>query len=477
MSSSHDVVIDVQNLSKCYEVYASPREHLKQILFTPIIKLVYRLCQAFGFKSSSMPPCYYKEFWALRDVSFQVKRGEVFGIIGRNGGGKSTLLQILAGTLAPTGGKVKVSGRVAALLELGSGFNPEFTGRENIFLNGQILGLTHKEILSKYEEIVEFADIGDFIDQPVKTYSSGMYVRLAFAVQAHIDASIVIIDEALAVGDVFFRQKCYQRLEELRSSGAAILLVSHAMSEIEQFCDFAVLLDKGRQVFLGPAVQASKHYYLLHQPHNHSVLESSPSKIDDIDRPIKTGENFFWPADNQFIVADSAKQIGDGRAVCTRFVVCDEDGNRCNYFEQGQTAVFYYEFLLNKPIAVPMVGIVLQNQRGIIVHGKGSLEFGAEAPSSLLAGGIIQCIQKIDMNLEAGEYTFELGCATIDYATYKKMDALNHEQTYSRVIRLCHMPNAGVISVGLRNIHNGAQLTHHGVADLPGEFEFNFINS
>ena len=476
MSSSHDVVIDVQNLSKCYEVYASPREQLKQILFAPIIKLVYRICQAFGFKLSSMPPCYYKEFWALRDVSFQVKRGEVFGIIGRNGGGKSTLLQILAGTLAPTGGKVKVSGRVAALLELGSGFNPEFTGRENIFLNGQILGLTHKEIMSKYEEIVEFADIGDFINQPVKTYSSGMYVRLAFAVQAHIDASIVIIDEALAVGDVFFRQKCYQRLEELRSSGAAILLVSHAMSEIEQFCDFAVLLDKGRQVFLGPAVQASKHYYLLHQPHNQSVLESSPSKIDDINMPIKTGENFFWPADDQLVIVDSSMQIGNGKAVCTRFAVCDADGNRCNYFEQGQTATFCYEFLLNDSIAVPLAGIVLQNQRGIIVHGKGSLEFGIITPSTLSSGSIIQCVQKIDMNLELGEYTFEVGLAMIDSATYQTMSALNHEQVFSRVIRLCHTPNAGVISVGLRNIHAGSQLTHHGVANLPGNFEFNFLN-
>ncbi|OSJ19314.1 ABC transporter ATP-binding protein, partial [Bradyrhizobium canariense] len=160
-------------------------------------------------------PVYHREFWALKGISFEVRPGETLGIIGRNGSGKSTLLQIIAGTLSPTAGEVRVTGRVAALLELGSGFNPEFSGRENVLLNARILGLNREEIEARYDQIVAFADIGDFIEQPVKTYSSGMFVRLAFAVQAHIDASIVIIDEALAVGDVFFRQKCYARLEEI----------------------------------------------------------------------------------------------------------------------------------------------------------------------------------------------------------------------------------------------------------------------
>ena len=177
---SSETVIQVNNLSKCYEIYEKPQDRLLQMLFR-------------GRRQ------YYKEFWALRDVSFEVKQGETFGIIGRNGSGKSTLLQILAGTLAQTSGEALVKGRVAALLELGSGFNPEFTGRENVYLNGSVLGLTQQEIDDRYDQILEFADIGEFIDQPVKTYSSGMFVRLAFAVQAHIDANIIIIDEALAV--------------------------------------------------------------------------------------------------------------------------------------------------------------------------------------------------------------------------------------------------------------------------------------
>ena len=261
--SSDEIVIDVRNLSKRYEIYNTPRDRLKQLVLPRLHQTANRAGVALGISKHRAPPIYFREFWALQDVSFQVRRGETFGIIGRNGSGKSTLLQILAGTLAQTSGQANVKGRIAALLELGSGFNPEFTGRDNVFLNARILGLTQKEIEARYDQIVEFADIGEFIDQPVKTYSSGMFVRLAFAVQAHIDASIVIIDEALAVGDVFFRQKCYSRLEQLRDSGAAILLVSHSMPEIEQYCERAILLDHGSQRFIGPSSEAAKHYYLL----------------------------------------------------------------------------------------------------------------------------------------------------------------------------------------------------------------------
>ena len=194
---SSDIAISVENLSKCYRIYDQPHERFNEIVVSPFKKML-------GIKSEE----YGREFWALRDVSFEIKRGETFGIIGKNGSGKSTLLQLISGILEPSNGTVNVNGRIAALLELGSGFNPEFTGMENVYLNAGILGNSHQDTEARYQKIVEFADIGDFIDQPVKTYSSGMMVRLAFAVQASVDASIVIIDEALAVGDIFFRQKC-----------------------------------------------------------------------------------------------------------------------------------------------------------------------------------------------------------------------------------------------------------------------------
>lgn len=465
--SSNEPVIDVRGLGKRYDIYDNPRDRLKQLIVPKLASLVGR---------SHPATRYHREFWALQDISFSVRPGETLGIIGRNGGGKSTLLQILAGTLAPTVGDVTVKGRVAALLELGSGFNPDFTGRENVLLNARILGLSREQIEESYDEIVAFADIGDFIDQPVKTYSSGMFVRLAFAVQAHINASIVIIDEALAVGDVFFRQKCYARLEEIRASGAAVLLVSHAMTDIEQFCDRAILLDRGKMNFIGDATEAAKRYYQLHQETELPVVipDSEASKPPQSIAAAQACRPDHWPDDRNFIDAGNRTQIGNGWAKCLRYAVCDSQGNQCASFAQGEEAVFYSEFLTLKPISVPLAGVVLQNERGINVHGKGSLEHYSEAPDHIPAGVIIQCRQSVELKLELGEYTFELGLATINGDTYRDMSHLNHERIFSRIIRVCHMPQAGIIAVGWRPVHHGAALTHHGIADLPGTFEYAF---
>jgi lipopolysaccharide transport system ATP-binding protein len=474
--SSDEIVIDVRNLSKRYEIYSTPRDRLKQLVLPHLHQSANRAGVALGISKHHSPPSYFREFWALQDVSFQVRRGETFGVIGRNGSGKSTLLQILAGTLAQTSGEANVKGRIAALLELGSGFNPEFSGRENVFLNGRILGLSQKEIEARYDQIVGFADIGEFIDQPVKTYSSGMFVRLAFAVQAHIDASIVIIDEALAVGDVFFRQKCYARLQQLRDTGAAILLVSHAMTDIEQYCERAILLDHGTQRFTGPATEATKHYYLLHQSigTEHIAATAVGQECSPPD-PLRFDKHpSFWPVDAQFKSATDLTQVDNGWGKCVRYAVCDESGIARNSFEQGEVAVFYYEFLLSKPIAVPLAGLVLQDERGINVHGKGSLEYGDIAPEFLPAGSVIRCRQSVELKLAVGEYSYELGLAAIDPESYKEMSRLSHEQLFSRVLRICHLPGAGVISIGWRKTRDGAQLTHHGLADLPGTFDFEF---
>ncbi|HHQ4708182.1 TPA: ABC transporter ATP-binding protein, partial [Aeromonas veronii] len=222
-----DIAIKVENLSKCYEVYDTPRDRLKQFIF-PRMQSVVRIVERQN---------YFREFWALRNVNFEVKKGETVGIIGCNGSGKSTLLQMICGTLNPTSGSINTKGRIAALLELGSGFNPEFTGRENVYLNGAVLGLSNKEIDERFDDIADFADIGEFIERPVKTYSSGMTVRLAFAVQAMVDPDILVVDEALAVGDEKFQRKCFARLEELKSKGSSILFVSHSSASIVELCD------------------------------------------------------------------------------------------------------------------------------------------------------------------------------------------------------------------------------------------------
>lgn len=239
-----DIAIRVQNLSKCYQIYGTPRDRLKQFVIPKLCRAFPPLRKAFPTHHSLLPT-FYKEFWALKGVSFEIKRGETVGIIGRNGSGKSTLLQLICGTLSPTGGSVETNGRIAALLELGSGFNPEFTGRENVYLNGALLGLSKDEVDKRFEAIATFADIGDFIEQPVKTYSSGMFVRLAFAIQANVDPEILIVDEALAVGDAYFVHRCMLRFNELQKSGTTILFVSHDANSVRNLCSRAIWLVEG----------------------------------------------------------------------------------------------------------------------------------------------------------------------------------------------------------------------------------------
>ena len=253
---SSEIAIKVENLSKCYQIYEQPHDRLKQFILPRMRQLIGK------------PPIqYYREFWALKEVSFEVTKGETIGIIGRNGSGKSTLLQMICGTLNPTSGSITTNGRIAALLELGSGFNPDFTGRENVYINASVLGLSAVEIDERFEQIVAFAEIGEFIEQPIKNYSSGMMLRLAFAVIAHVNADILVVDEALSVGDAFFTQKCMGFLRAFMERGT-VLFVSHDTAAVKNLCTCAVLLDAGTNVVVGPPEDVCNAYL-------HSDLEKS----------------------------------------------------------------------------------------------------------------------------------------------------------------------------------------------------------
>ena len=352
MSSNGDIVLSVRNVSKCFEMYEKPVHRLYQTLCA-------------GKKK------FYKEFWALKDISFDVRRGECIGIIGRNGAGKSTLLQIITGTLAPTSGSVSIKGRVAALLELGSGFNPEFTGRENVYLNASILGLTNEEIDARYDDILAFADIGEFINQPVKTYSSGMMVRLAFAVQVMVDPDILIVDEALAVGDAFFQQKCMRYLKEF-CKNHTVLFVSHDTGAVTALCDRAILLAKGSVELEGSPTEVSRRYLLdFYQDvqktdgvQNSGDGENTVAE-DYVDMRQRLFNQSALRTDIELFKFDAnASSFGDGGASLSRVRMLDSDGKPLAWAVGGETVILEIVFVVNRNVLSPIVGFTIKNRYG-----------------------------------------------------------------------------------------------------------------
>ena len=448
------LAVSVRDAGKMYRIYARPQDRLKQMMFS-------RLGRRYG-----------DDFWALRHVTFDVKPGERFGVIGRNGSGKSTLLELMAGTLAPTEGEVEIGGRVAALLELGSGFNPEFTGRENVFMNAAIHGLTPEQIGERFDDIAAFADIGEFIDQPVKLYSSGMFVRLAFAVGTSIDADVLLIDEALAVGDVFFRQKCYRRLEVLREKQVSVVLVSHGMGDVEEFCDRALLLDHGKAQFVGPSVEAVKRYYLVE---SRSLLaDIGPGNVVG---PAPLVDHLTWPGGVPRRAVPEASQVSDGAARCLAIAVTDEHGVECHAFEQGQRACFWSEFEFARPIETPVVGMVIQNDKGTLVHGKSTIEDDSDVPAAVSQGERLRVKQEVVIDLALGDYTFEVALGTMAGAVYARRHQITHTELTAAIVRLCAVPLAGQFTVIFRRPGGRVQLTHHGVANLPGRIEIGRVES
>jgi lipopolysaccharide transport system ATP-binding protein len=448
---AESAVLSIESVSKAYYMYARPVDRLKR--------------QIFGDAGKQ----YGKEFWALRNVSLRVGKGETIGLIGRNGSGKSTLLQIIAGVLQPTQGSIRVTGRVAAMLELGSGFNPDYTGRENIFLNGAIIGLPRQEIERRFDEIAAFADIGEFIDRPVKTYSSGMYMRVAFAVATSVNADLLLIDEVLAVGDVFFRQKCYQRLEKLREAGTSIVLVSHAMTEVEQFCRRAILLNHGEVLFAGSATEAVKRYYLLDQQEHPTIAPAGEAKSPAApERTPPVPVEDFWPPSETALPITGVAQVTNGWAACTGVWLYNALGNPSQLFEQGETAVVFTEYQVSHDIQVPNAGLVIFNDKGQTVHGKTTLEYGSDVPSAVAAGTRLRFRQEVALELAQGEYTLEVGLSTFSQRDFERRGELPHQVLSGTEKRLCHLTNVAQFAVKLRSSGGPVQLLHHGIANLPG---------
>jgi lipopolysaccharide transport system ATP-binding protein len=364
--SSDDVAIRVEGLSKCYGIYANPRDRLKQFILPRLQRFVGRA-----------PKQYFREFWAIKDVSFEIKKGETVGIIGRNGSGKSTLLQMICGTLSPTSGSIQTNGRIAALLELGSGFNPEFTGRENVYLNGSVLGLSNDEINARFDDIVAFADICEFIEQPVKTYSSGMMVRLAFAVIAHVDADILVVDEALAVGDAFFTQKCMRFLRNFMKTGT-VMFVSHDTGSIKNLCNYALWLEKGHVIQEGAPKEVCELYleafYEAQQGKSSTTKLRELKKLDD-STPLKDQRLEFINASNLrndlkvFEFDPDSLSFGKGRALISNVQFTDAMGSVLSWVVGGEEVTLTIESEVNDLLCAPIVGFYIKDRLGQNLFG------------------------------------------------------------------------------------------------------------
>ncbi len=341
------VVISVQDLGKCYHIYDKPQDRLKQAL------LRWRRT-------------YFREFWAVRHVSFEVRRGQALGVIGRNGSGKSTLLQIIAGTLVPTEGQVEVRGRLSALLELGSGFNAEFTGRENVYLQGAIMGIPRKVMEEKFDQIAAFADIGQFIDQPVKTYSSGMHARLAFSVSVAVDPEILIVDEILAVGDIGFQQRCLARLRTMRENGLTLLFVSHSPDSVKSICDSGLVLVEGQPVFYGPA-EPAMNQYLRH------IREQANKDALITEARLRETVKFRTSVPGQM-------RYGTGHVQIETVRVLNKDGEPARAFGFREPVVVEATLLAQVDIQDVSVSFLARDQTGVDLVGTTTFDEAVKLP-------------------------------------------------------------------------------------------------
>ena len=420
-----DIAISVQNLSKCYQIYDNPRDRLKQFVLP-------RLNRFAGNQQKQ----FFREFWALKDVSFEIKKGETVGIIGRNGSGKSTLLQLICGTLNPTTGSVQTNGRIAALLELGSGFNPEFTGRENVYMNAAILGLNQQEIDMRFDNIAAFADIGSFIEQPVKTYSSGMYLRLAFAVNIISEPEIMIVDEALAVGDMNFQAKCMTALTRIQNRGATVLFVSHDISALKGLCSRGVYLDNGAVQKIGHAGEVAELYVRrMREEANAEFATTNPLKVAKIEteHPSKAQEssNIQELSNIQDFKISAAfeKKVthfryGDGGAKITFAELLDEDLQPIHEvrFNQSILVRIYFETSIEAEVSCNYY--VMDDKKTLILGA--NLRLLGEPLIHLKKGGRYVVTYRTRLPLQEGNYSIQLQIST--------PVVINHSASYFDVI-------------------------------------------
>lgn len=389
-----EVAIRVDDVSKLYKLYDKPSDRLKESLGLTRKKL-------------------YKEHYALHNVSFDVKRGETVGIIGTNGSGKSTILKIITGVLNPSGGHVEIDGRISALLELGAGFNMEYTGIENIYLNGTMIGFSREEIDAKMQDILDFADIGDFVHQPVKTYSSGMFVRLAFAVAINIDPEILIVDEALSVGDVFFQAKCYKKFEDFKKMGKTILFVSHDLGSISKYCDRVVLLNRGKKLAEGTPKEMVSMYkrIMVNQDKAEKIaahqMDMSSLEEDDEKEIKEAACEGQWK--NHYNLNPDVDEYGNGAAEIEDFAIIDENGNYTNAIVKGTRFRLKSKVKFKQDVHDPIFTYTFKNIQGVAITGTNTMYEKKDVPLAKEGETYVATFEQ-DMFLQGGEYLLSMSC-------------------------------------------------------------------
>ena len=428
MGIDREIAISLKNVSKCFKRYEHPGDRLKELLFPG--------------KSRS------QEFWALRDINLEVRKGETLGIVGRNGSGKSTLLQIIAGTLTPNTGEVKVNGRISALLELGSGFNPEFTGRQNVFFNGRLLGLKQEEIAAKFDEIAAFADIGDFIEQPIKTYSSGMFVRLAFAVAIHVDPEILVVDEALSVGDGVFVHRCMARIKSFQDSGGTILFVSHDMGAVNRLCSRCIWINQSQIVEQGSPSEVSKSYQSWIYKQINEKLKNDAEKLNDKKQAktlpkaekksiqqleektklkSKKVEEFaiLNPFTNKkYIWFHGVKRFGTGRCEIISLDILNSEGQKSGFVLPGDTVELRSKILCHDYVDKPIFGISIFDRLRVSISGFNTSQYNYKLPV-FTEGIIVSIIFRIKWpHLINDNYSFEPAIADGSQENHEMLDWL-----------------------------------------------------
>lgn len=392
---SSEIAIKVENLSKCYQIYNQPRDRLKQFVLPRLQRF------------AGPPKQYYREFWALKDLSFEVKKGETVGILGRNGSGKSTLLQMICGTLNPTSGSIQTNGRIAALLELGSGFNPEFTGRENVYMNASVLGLTKDEIDARFDGMAAFADIGEFIERPVKTYSSGMMMRLAFAVAINVSPSILIVDEALSVGDAVFQDKCFRKIRQLKSIGVTILFVTHDISTISAFCDAAMLIHQGGLVKTGNVNSVINEYKKIISNFN-SLIEINNKaggiKESSISREKK----------KHYAISKNYHRSGDGSAEIVDWYIISDFSDEPTHILRFEREYCVVIDLISKRNGIsPNAGFFFSDAKGLEISGSAINHEGIFI-ENMSQGEKVRVVFRFLVTMRPGVYFINLGLSEVN---------------------------------------------------------------